>query len=288
METRQMDPVSLGVDLAEAVLGLPAVATIDWCSRAAERIAGVTRSSMCALLLGTIDENGRVRKIESAGAAASKSGARAVRLEGSGTPELAAIHELRDRIERLPHIGWTPTQSQLSKTVVGLLSSLPGGRNWRASAAGRLWAGLAGADPLVGITPVGEFEPGRILMVQIMPTSGGIVGEDDAVVLKAALPLLGKRAMIAFGPLRSTPGQWLTPREQEVLHHLILGRSVKEIASVIGRSPHTVHDHVKSLHRKLNATSRGELIARALGHIDPAGSSDGVEYHPSAASIGSV
>jgi hypothetical protein len=27
-----------------------------------------------------------------------------------------------------------------------------------------------------------------------------------------------------------------------------------------------VHDHVKSLHRKLDASSRGELVARALGH----------------------
>jgi hypothetical protein len=29
-----------------------------------------------------------------------------------------------------------------------------------------------------------------------------------------------------------------------------------------------VHDHVKSLHRKLNASSRGQLIARALGHAE--------------------
>ena len=51
--------------------------------------------------------------------------------------------------------------------------------------------------------------------------------------------------------------------------HLALGKSVKQIASDLARSPHTVHDHVKSLHRKLNASSRGELIARALGHLAP-------------------
>ncbi|MFI4898124.1 MAG: response regulator transcription factor, partial [Phycisphaerales bacterium JB059] len=60
------------------------------------------------------------------------------------------------------------------------------------------------------------------------------------------------------------PG-WLTNREQVVLEELILGRSVREIAETMHRSPHTVHDHVKSLHRKLGASSRGALIAHALG-----------------------
>ena len=45
---------------------------------------------------------------------------------------------------------------------------------------------------------------------------------------------------------------------------------MREIADALERSPHTVHDHVKSLHRKLNASSRGELIARTLGHVNGA------------------
>jgi hypothetical protein len=32
---------------------------------------------------------------------------------------------------------------------------------------------------------------------------------------------------------------------------------------------YTVHDHVKSLHKKLNANNRGQLVARALGHLGP-------------------
>ena len=63
------------------------------------------------------------------------------------------------------------------------------------------------------------------------------------------------------------PSAWLTAREQEVLDHLALGRSVREIAAVLQRSPHTVHDHVKSLHRKLGANTRGGLIPRAIGLI---------------------
>ncbi|MEL6741849.1 MAG: helix-turn-helix transcriptional regulator, partial [Planctomycetota bacterium] len=76
---------------------------------------------------------------------------------------------------------------------------------------------------------------------------------------------------LALGDDRNSSTRWLTAREQEVLEKLTLGMSVREIAETIGRSPHTVHDHVKSLHRKLNATSRGELVARALGYIDAQG-----------------
>ena len=50
-----------------------------------------------------------------------------------------------------------------------------------------------------------------------------------------------------------------------ILVELVSGASVREIAERIDRSPHTVHDHVKSLHRKLNASSRGELVSRYLG-----------------------
>lgn len=59
---------------------------------------------------------------------------------------------------------------------------------------------------------------------------------------------------------------WLTQREHTILNHLIAGLSVRAIAELIKRSPHTVHDHVKNLHRKLGASSRGQLIAIATGH----------------------
>ena len=82
------------------------------------------------------------------------------------------------------------------------------------------------------------------------------------------MPLLLTRTLLSVGAKRSTSARWLTARVQLVLEQLTLGKSVREIAEEIGRSPHTVHDQVKSLHRKLNASSRGELGARALGYLD--------------------
>jgi DNA-binding CsgD family transcriptional regulator len=123
----------------------------------------------------------------------------------------------------------------------------------------RLWLGLGGEEIISGLAPL---VGGRSLLVSLSCPRPGA-----APVLEAVLPLLVSRTIRCIGPAIDNPRSWLTLREQEVLEQLTLGRSVKEIAQDLGRSPHTVHDHVKSLHRKLAATTRGELIARALGHL---------------------
>ena len=56
----------------------------------------------------------------------------------------------------------------------------------------------------------------------------------------------------------------LPPRLRAVLEALCSGMSEKQIAAELDLSPHTVHDHVKQLHRRFGAQSRGELISRAL------------------------
>lgn len=57
----------------------------------------------------------------------------------------------------------------------------------------------------------------------------------------------------------------LSPRQRDVLAALCRGLAEKEIAGELGLSIHTVHGHVKELHRRFGARSRGELLARALG-----------------------
>ena len=82
--------------------------------------------------------------------------------------------------------------------------------------------------------------------------------------LEVLTPRLAVRARLAF---QHGTDDLLTSAELGVLDHLLRGRSVKDIAAIMSRSPHTIHDHVKSLHRKLGASSRGELIVRALGLV---------------------
>lgn len=53
-------------------------------------------------------------------------------------------------------------------------------------------------------------------------------------------------------------------RELEVLYWLCQGYDSPQIAEQLHRSLHTVHDHVKSLHNKLDVKTRGELVAKAV------------------------
>ena len=52
--------------------------------------------------------------------------------------------------------------------------------------------------------------------------------------------------------------QRLTPRENEVLIHLSKGFTIKEIASLMGIKWFTVNDHIKSIYKKLDVSSRAE------------------------------
>jgi DNA-binding NarL/FixJ family response regulator len=62
----------------------------------------------------------------------------------------------------------------------------------------------------------------------------------------------------------------LTPRERDVLQHLVLGRPNKTIAARLGISDQTVKVHVASIIAKLGAANRTDVVRRAIsrGIID--------------------
>jgi two-component system, NarL family, response regulator LiaR len=56
----------------------------------------------------------------------------------------------------------------------------------------------------------------------------------------------------------------LTPREIEILRHLAMGRSNKEIANELAVSGETVKSHVSNLYAKLGVENRTQAIVKAL------------------------
>lgn len=64
-----------------------------------------------------------------------------------------------------------------------------------------------------------------------------------------------------YSASRSHP-MGLTNREQEVLRELAVGATNQEIADALSRSRRTVENHVSSILKKLNATSRTDVILR--------------------------
>lgn len=58
----------------------------------------------------------------------------------------------------------------------------------------------------------------------------------------------------------------VSPRERELLGHLMTGADTQETARLMNVSAHTVQDHLKSIFAKTGTRSRGSLLSRALGH----------------------
>ncbi|MCA9310366.1 MAG: response regulator transcription factor [Phycisphaerales bacterium] len=251
--------VQRAVTVTTAVCGLPAVATQDWCDDAAASLVGVRSGGLVAVTIGVLGSQGEFSMVEASGCS-DRDRSFVVRPEHSTA------------------LGWWLPERGTPGVRTALLRDLPTARVWAGTDPGMRWARYGMRDLIVGLAPMGGT-PGRCLAVEIgIPGERGIPEAADAIVLRGVLAPLARRALVAFGAQPSATGNRLTPREQQVLEHLALGKSVKQIADELGRSAHTVHDHVKSLHRKLNASSRGELIARALGHIE-ACARDRVDVH---------
>ena len=64
-------------------------------------------------------------------------------------------------------------------------------------------------------------------------------------------------------PLAPLDHERLTPRESEVLTYLSKGFTIKEIAALMGIKWFTVNDHIKSIYKKLNVSSRAEAAVLA-------------------------
>jgi DNA-binding CsgD family transcriptional regulator len=117
---------------------------------------------------------------------------------------------------------------------------------------------LPAAAVVVGAVS-GEFAGG-------LPLDAGAVQVDAALRAVAAGLTVGAAPPQArrFDALPEEPPVLLTPREIEVLGALGNGMTNKEVARLLGISPHTVKFHIESLFRKLGAASRAEAVAKGM------------------------
>ena len=55
----------------------------------------------------------------------------------------------------------------------------------------------------------------------------------------------------------------LTDRERQVLELMVRGKTTRAVAEFLSLSPHTVHDYIKQIYKKLEVHNRSELILKA-------------------------
>lgn len=271
---------SAAVRVAEQVCGLPAVATQDWCDKAAAALLPIVGTGACVALIGQFDERGVIHRSEATGVAGCIAAEITTTLGKTSTatsvvmqdPNDAALARIRTNLAQARELNW-PVGSLAGGVVrVGTPATLSAGNAAAQMNLLKRWDAVPHGTLLLGAIALGNSD--RVMIVEIAPAPSVSRPTDvELAVFEAVLPLLSRRAVLAIGSGPAESAHWLTAREQIILQHLLLGKSVREIAEELGRSPHTVHDHVKSLHRKLSASSRGELVARALGYMEvkPAG-----------------
>ncbi len=241
------DQVLAASELSGLVLRLPATPVQGWSQLASEALSLL--AGECPLVAGLCEhsEDGEESAIEDAGVLGST-----IRTDR----ELAEFEEGSYEHWRLGENEQVGSET-LSVSVRDL-----------EPATRHLWAQRGAEELLFSSSAMNDDLPRRRLVVVFGLTSRGLETREARLrVLEAVSAPLLLRARVAFGTGEALKRRdRITEREEMVLKRLLLGQSVREIAEALNRSPHTVHDHAKSLHAKLRANSRGELVARALGH----------------------
>ena len=78
-------------------------------------------------------------------------------------------------------------------------------------------------------------------------------------------PIIAKKVLRYFQISKSEENNYnLSPREKEVLSHLVKGRQYKVIAEAMNISYETVRSHMKSIYSKIHVTSLTEAVAKTI------------------------
>jgi DNA-binding CsgD family transcriptional regulator len=100
-------------------------------------------------------------------------------------------------------------------------------------------------------------------------------GDRDAAFLKQMLPVLSLGEALHDESRPAPPliasAEALSARERDIVSYVALGFTNRQIALALGTSPHTVHSQMKNIFRKMDVSTRAELVGRTVGPGQPSG-----------------
>ena len=130
--------------------------------------------------------------------------------------------------------------------------------------------------PASDVTRARKFYEGIVGLEPREEYAGGVVyqcGGAEVFLYPTVARLLLQDYLNRLNEPGGAAGPALTPREKEILRLLAEGYSNKEIADRLVVSPSTIHSHRSNLMKKLNLSSRHDLIqyARERGLLPSSG-----------------
>ncbi len=261
------DVARRGILLGAALGALPGLVTTRWFAMAASALAAAWVANPCRIRGRALGVGGAEDRRFGVGAYDPRT-RRTVLCESTNGPHDCSSSWLVD--------SWDAGDRCLQSEPVVSLVDHAAWSNRAGPGQSVFWVERMGCSSalVATVTPDRRASDGSQMVIDV--EIGGLTGmaapsDEDAALLAAAMRVLSGRASDAFGRALDAPEtKPLTEREREVLELLATGMSVRQVAEQLSRSPHTVHDHVKALHKKLGATSRGQLVSRALTALSPA------------------
>jgi len=289
------------IEATRRICSLPAIPTQNWASNVADAITPIAPCSIVGVMIAQLNPDALAIDPLSTGVSHLHPPDQQLDDQLNAPPPRGNRGEnraeiinralaLQDNLERITALGFQLPHHTCQRGLAAPLSVLH--QHWKTTPIGRIFASQNLQCPIFAIVPITQEHPGFVMMIamahhDLAPASDRprpanerpSSPERTTEVLGALIPMLSSKAKVALQAV-TNPKAWLTDREQEILDQLIAGHSVRVIAEQMGRSAHTVHDHVKNLHKKLDASSRGELIAKALGHASSPRSEHTPAPHP--------
>ncbi|MFK7760028.1 MAG: response regulator transcription factor [Phycisphaerales bacterium] len=257
--------------LAQIILNISKLSSAPtdlWTTLAARCIVSEDQNISISIVIAIVNHATMVVRTESAGVSLSSSQQTKINadLARCGMDHLGSLTKvtLESPVD---------TQNEThAQGVVGFAQDLL--PKWSQSHHSQHWVNQQESDTLAACIPLqGSYNKAfnsSIAMIAIAKPSPTTREQPSCITdphqFAAITAALADKATTSLARQNNGSILWLTEREHTILNHLIEGLSVRSIAEHIKRSPHTVHDHVKNLHRKLGASSRGQLIAIATGH----------------------
>lgn len=266
--------ISRVIDTTQCICSLPSIPTQSWATDVARSLTHLAPELAIGVIVAQLESASNAIMPISTGAFQSNESSpipqslAQTRTSDQNADTSALSLLLLDKLERIRTLGFSFPNEAMTRGLVAPLSALH--PSWSTTSLGRIYAAQHLQCPTIAVLPITKEKTGFVLIILLASPADphAFASESDPELTQTIaqlVPLISTKAKTALEHV-SNPKAWLTEREQEILDQLILGNSVRVIAESLGRSAHTVHDHVKNLHKKLGASSRGELIAKALGH----------------------
>lgn len=180
------------------------------------------------------------------------------------TPADRAIRRQDPGVALFWKFWWTSTCSLPERTGQAVVVSDRSVLSQRAMRSHPLYVEyLHYVDEILVGYPTGHVQSCRLILRR---DEGSAFGPRELMIMELLLPHL-QGLVLSTAPQAGTPQDRLTGRQVEILRHVALGLTNREVARVVGITEATVCKHLENSYQRLGVVSRTGAVATLAGAV---------------------